>query len=228
VAQADDVRVDGLRGVRHLLHLGDRFVQGERGGRADRALRGQAHVRNENVRARAGHVAGLFGVEHVGRGEQVALVGHPDHVDLQSVAHPGLLQVGPEHTVDQPDGGEVLNAAEAHPAQLVEERAHEPEGVGAVDAGEDGGVLDHGQHLVGHVQDDGVGVAVRQHAGQRSPAGHPESAGVVDDQQVDAAGLGGLGRDAGARAAADDRSARGNLGAESVEDCLAFHRSLLD
>ena len=42
----------------------------------------------------------------------------------------------PERAVDQADGREVLDAAEADPPQLVEEDGHQPERVGAADAGE--------------------------------------------------------------------------------------------
>ena len=59
----------------------------------------------------------------------------------------------------------------------------------------------------GHVDDDRVGVAVGQQPGERAAAGHAVAAGVVDDDQVDAAGLGALGREARARAGADDRLA---------------------
>ena len=61
------------------------------------------------------------------------------------------------------------------------------------------------QHLLRHVLDDRVGVAVGQQAGEAAAPGHPVAAGVVDDDQVDAAALGELGRDAGAGAGADDR-----------------------
>ena len=56
-----------------------------------------------------------------------------DHVDLQAVRHAGLLEVGPEGSVDQPDGGEVLYTGEADRLQLVEELVEDAEGVGAVD-----------------------------------------------------------------------------------------------
>ena len=52
---------------------------------------------------------------------------------------------------------------------------------------------DDRQHLAGHVHDDLVGVAVGHHAAEAAAAGHAEAAGVVDDDQVDAAGLGALG-----------------------------------
>jgi hypothetical protein len=54
--------------------------------------------------------------------------------------------------------------------------------------------------------------------GQRAAAGHAEAARVVDDDEVDAAGLGALGGDAGAGAAADDRLAGIDLGTEPGED----------
>ena len=86
--------------------------------------------------------------------------------------------------------------------------AHQHERVGAVDAGEDRRVADHRQHLDGHLLHDRVGVAVGEQPGGRAAAGHAVAAGVVDDDEVDAAGLLALGREAGAGAAADDRHAR--------------------
>ena len=57
-----------------------------------------------------------------------------------AVAHPGLLEVLPEGAVEQADGREVLDAGEADPLQLVEEDGHQPERVGAADAGQHGRV----------------------------------------------------------------------------------------
>ena len=64
-----------------------------------------------------------------------------------------------------------------------------------------------GQHLAAHLDHDLVGVAVGQEAGERAAAGHAVAAGIVDHDQVDAAGLLAAGREAGAGAAADDRLA---------------------
>ena len=66
--------------------------------------------------------------------------------------------------------------------------------------------------------------------GQRAAAGHAVAAGVVDDHEVGAAGLGHLGRDAGAGAAADDRPAGLDLRPEAPGDLGAGderHRVLL-
>ena len=95
------------------------------------------------------------------------------------------------------------------------------ERVGAVHAGQHRRVLHHRQHLVRHLADDLVGVAVGEQAGERAAPGHAVAARVVDDDQVDAAGLLALGRQAGAGAAADDGLAGGDLGAEAVEQGLA-------
>ena len=46
-----------------------------------------------------------------------------------------------------------------------------------------------GQHFAGHLHHDRVGVAVGHHAGKRAAAGHAVAAGIVDDDQVDAAGF---------------------------------------
>ena len=44
--------------------------------------------------------------------EEILLARKPDQVDLEAVAHPGLLEVRPERALEQPDRGEVLDAAE--------------------------------------------------------------------------------------------------------------------
>ena len=63
-----------------------------------------------------------------------------------------------------------------------------------------------------------VGVAIGEQAGKRAAAGHAVSARVVDDDEVDAARLLALRRQAGARAAADDRHPIADHGLESVEE----------
>jgi len=92
-------------------------------------------VGDEDVGAGPGHVRGLLLVEHVRRSEQVHLMREADHVDLEAVAHAGLLEVGAEHAVDEADGGEVLDSGEADVLHLLEEVGHHSERVGAVDAG---------------------------------------------------------------------------------------------
>jgi hypothetical protein len=126
-------------------------------------------------------------------------------LNTYGVPHAGLLQVLPEHAVDEPDRREVLHSGEAHRLELAQEHVRQVERVGPVDAREHRRVPDDREHLVGHLHDDIVGVAVRQQTGQRAPTGHPVAAGVVDHDQVDAAGLLPLGRQPGAGAAADDR-----------------------
>ena len=93
------------------------------------------------------------------------------------------------------------------------------ERVGAVDAGQHRRVLHHRQHLVRHLADDLVGVAVGQQAGERAAPGHAVAARVVDHDQVDAAGLLALGRQAGAGAAADDRLAARDLARGGGRGC---------
>ena len=78
-------------------------------------------VADDDVGAGARHRLRLFLVEDVGRGEEVQLVGGADHVDLEPVAHAGLLEVGAEDAVDEAHGGEVLHAGEAELAQLAQE-----------------------------------------------------------------------------------------------------------
>ncbi len=64
------------------------------------------------------------------------------------------------------------------------------------------------QHLERHLDDDLVGIAVGEQAGERAAPGHAIAARVVDDDQVDAAGFLAFGRKPRAGAAADDRLGR--------------------
>ncbi len=79
------------------------------------------------------------------------------------------------------------------------------------------------QHLARHVDDDRVGVAVGHQPRERAAARHAVAAGVVDDDQVDAAGLGALGREAGARACADHRPAARDRRLQPRERLGALH-----
>ena len=99
----------------------------------------------------------------------------------------------------------------------------EPERIGAADAGQHRRVPHDRQHLARHVHDDRVGVAVGHHPRERSAAGHAVAARVVDDDQVDAARLGALGREAGARARADHRTAARDRRLQLRERLGALH-----
>ena len=67
-----------------------------------------------------------------------------------------------------------------------------------------------------------VGVAIGHQAGERAAAGHAVAAGIVDHDEVDAAGFLAFGGQAGAGAAADDRLAARDHVVELVEDGLPF------
>ena len=89
----------------------------------------------------------------------------------------------------RPTVGEVLHPGEAQHLQLIEEDVHVAEGIGAVDAGEHGRPSYDREHLAGHLQHDRVGVAIGHQPGERTAAGHAVAAGIVDHDQVDAAGF---------------------------------------
>lgn len=126
----------------------DGLIQRLAGGGADGAARREAHVRNEDVCAGAGHLLALLHVEDVGRGQQVQRASLPDHVDFQVVSHARLLEIGPELPVDEADGGEVLHAGKAQVAQLLEKGGNVAEGICAADAGDDWCVLDDGEDFI--------------------------------------------------------------------------------
>ena len=221
MTEDDDVVAGRPGGGRPGVDPVDAIIETKRGFGADGAAGGEAEMADEDVGARLRHRHRILTGEHIGRGEHVHGGGSGDQLDLQSVAHAGLLEIGAEDAVDQPDGREVLDAGKAQSLQLAEEFVGDQERVGAVDAGEDRGVADHREHLVRHFDDDVVGVAISHQPGQRAAAGHTVAPGIVDHDQVDAAGLFGLGAEAGAGAAADDGAAGGDLAVQVAQDVLA-------
>ena len=80
---------------------------------------------------------------HIWCREQIALMGNLDHVDFEAIAHARLLEVLPEHPINQANRREVLHPCEAHPLEVIQKRTHEPEGIGTTDTGEHRRVLDH-------------------------------------------------------------------------------------
>jgi len=79
-------------------------------------------------------------------------------------------------------------------------------------------VIDDREHFPRHLHDDVVGVAVCEQARKGSSTRHPVTPGVVDDNDVDAAGFFALGRQSGACAASDDRDVPVSFGVQPVED----------
>src|SRR5205807_1608779 len=104
---------------------------------------------------------------------------------------------------------------------LTQEQFHDTERVCAAHAGQHRGVFDDGKHLAGHVHDDLVGIAIGHHAAEAAAPGHAEAARIVNDDQVNAAGLGALGADARARATTDNRFARRHLIPQSLQTLFA-------
>ncbi|MGY4331716.1 hypothetical protein ACVWWG_006133 [Bradyrhizobium sp. LB7.2] len=128
----------------------------------------------------------------------------------------------------RPTVGKFCTPGEAERLQLIQEKIHVAERIGSVDACEHWRPGHDGQHFAGHFQHDGVGVAVSHQSRERAAAGHAVATGIVDDDEVDTAGLLAFGRQAGACAAADDGLAAPGHVAESFQQCCAFkpgHRS---
>src|ERR1700687_4939543 len=220
VAEHDDVLVHRAGGGRPRGGEPRAVRELERGLGADGAAGGEPEVADHDVGPRLGHVHRVLLREHVGGGEQVALVGRADHLDLEAVAHPGLLQLGADGPVEEADGGEVLHPGEAERDQPLQEVGRDHERIGAVDPREHRRPFHHREHLAGHVDHDVVRVAVGHQARQGPAASHAVPARVVDHDQVDAARLLALGGEAGARAAADDRLTAPDHGPELLEAVL--------
>src|SRR5262245_37858287 len=223
VTQHDDTLVHLAGRPGPAPDAGQAFVERQGGVRADAAARGEPQMAHDHVGPGPGHVGRVLLREHVRRRQQVQTPSGPDHLHLEAVTHPRLLEIGPEDAVDQPHGGEVLDPREAELPQRAQIRLGEQERVGAVDAGQHRRPLHDGQDLAGHLQHDLVGVAVREQAGQGSAPRHPVAPRVVDHDEIDAAGVLALRGQAGAGPAADDRLAAADHLVEALEDLLAGH-----
>src|SRR5262249_44171805 len=124
--------------------------------------------------------------------------------------------------VEPSDSWKIMDAGDADAAQLREEPAHVAQGIDAIDAGDHRGRLDLWEHLaLGHAKDEFVGIADRQHAGQRTIAAPAELTGVVDADEVDAAALDELCRYAVAGGSHDQCPACRGLCPEPVETLLS-------
>src|SRR6266850_751434 len=222
VGQNQDVRIDAERRCRPGIYLFRTVFEPGRGVRTDRAAGGQAEVANDDVGARDRHCGSLALAEYIGRRQHVLVMRLGDHVDLQRIGHSGFLEIGAEYSVDQSDGRKILHAGKAERLQLIEETVHVAERVGAVDAGQYRRPGDDGEHFAGHFQHDRVGVAVRHQSGKRAASSHAVAAGIVDDDQVNAACFLAFGRQSGAGAAADDRLALGGHVAKLLQDGRTF------
>ena len=218
VAQHDDVGTDLCGRRRPARDPLDTFVEGQGRRPADGAAGREPDVADEDVGTGGRHRPRVVLAEDVRRREQVERGGRPDEIDLELVAHAGLLEVLAEHAVDEANRREVLDARDPQPAQVLEERLGLEERIGAVHAGEDRGVADGRDHLGGHVANDLVRVAVREEPRERAAAGHPVAARVVDHQEVDAPVLLGCRRQAVAGAAAEDGLAAIDLATQPGDD----------
>src|SRR6185437_17042335 len=98
-----------------------------------------------------------------------------DHLDFAREPHSRFFEAYPERSIDEADSWKVLDARKAHPAQLAQEGIHEPERIGAADAGKHRGRAYDRQYLARHVDDDGIGVAIGHHSGERAAPRHAES-----------------------------------------------------
>jgi hypothetical protein len=114
--------------------------------------------------------------------------------------------MAPERPVVQPRCRDVGDPREARREHLVEQQARVAERVGGADPPQDRRIAHGIEDLAAQLEGHGIAVAVREVTGQRPVTGHPERAGVVDHDQVDAAALGGLGDEPDPGAADDDRA----------------------
>ncbi len=152
-------------------------------------------------------------------------MGSGDHLHFLVIAHPGCLQVGAHHPIEQTNRREVLYTREANRGHLLQEVGHDTKGIRAVYASQHRGVAHHWQHFAGHFHHDGVGIAVGHEARQRTAPGHAVAPRVVDDDQISAACFLKLGRDTRASAHADDGTTRRHFCVQTSENDFAceFH-----
>ena len=181
---------------------------------------------NQNVAARLGHVRASSTLKAYGVVRRSSSCAQMDHVHFFGESHLGLFEILAKDAVDQSDRGKVLHAREASPPHFFEKELHHPERIGAADARQHGSLRDDRQHFAGHIHHDGVGITVGHHPRQRAAPAHPKSAGVVDHDQINPAGLFEFCTETGPGPATEDRLASGDFGFQSIEDFLAIeHQS---
>lgn len=154
-------------------------------------------MRYQQIGSGLHHFTRLLFIEYVRTGEQAELVRPGDHLDFRGETHTGFFQVQTEYSIDEANGRKILNPREPCLTQLTQKDIHQPERGGTADAGEHRRMPHNRQDLTRHVQDDCIGTASR----------HPEPPGIVNDDQICAARLGALGREARARAGSDEKMA---------------------
>src|SRR3982074_2799007 len=228
--QNDPVLVEGAPAPAPSFAQRRAIVQAPSCPRADCAARGEAEMADDDVGARLRHRLGIFGAKDIRYRQHVLGMGQGDHLDLERIGHAGLLEIGTKQAVDEPDGREILHARKAQTLQFIEKGIEQAERVGPVDAGKHWRLLHDRQHLMRHLPNDFIGVTVGQHARERTTASHAIAARIIDDDQVDAAGLLAFRRQARPRAATDDRHAGAFHRLQPGEDRLALksgHQALL-
>ena len=81
-------------------------------------------------------------------------------------------------------------------------------------------MFDSGQDFIRHFAHDLIGISVWHESRHGASASHPETSGIVDHDEIDAAGFFTLRADASAGTSADDRQAIGDLPVNSLQDFL--------
>lgn len=230
MAEHNNVLADPNRRIADLLHQRNAVIEALGRLRADAPARRKPHVRNNDIRAGPRHLNRLRRIEHVRRRKHVQSRRSAHHLDLVRIPHAALLQPPAKRPINEPHRREVLHATKPQRLQLPQEppaptaRAGIAERVGGADPREHGSARDDGQDLARHLEHGGVGVPVRHEPRERAAPRHAEAPRVVDDDEIGAAGLGGLGREPDAGARADDGLLGGDGGAEAREELGARDR----
>ena len=81
------------------------------------------------------HSFGLVDIEDIRGGQQIHLMGDPDHFDFFLISHACFFQILAELAIDQTDGGEILDATETQGFQFFEEEMDGAERISAADSG---------------------------------------------------------------------------------------------
>src|SRR5262245_25218307 len=140
----DDVGTHFQRGLRPSIDQRRAIGQLERALGADGSAGRQPEVTDDDIGTGSCHVARVVFTEDIGSGQHVLAVCFGDHIDLEAEAHAGFFEVGADGAVEQPDRREVLHAGKAHRLELIEKHVHQPERIGAADAGKHRRVLHEG------------------------------------------------------------------------------------
>src|SRR5260370_23897848 len=108
-------------------------------------------------------------------------MGDTDDLHFAVITHPGFLHIPSRLAFEKPNRRKILDTPEAELLQLLQKIWHQSERVRAANTREYRNVFDNWNNFPRHFNYYLVRIPIRHQPGDRSPAGHSESTGAVNN-----------------------------------------------